>query len=416
MDVVIAVVAALTLTWVPVLLWWRARGRPGDLGGPAQRATFETLHTASRAAPALRAGLTGPGAQKAAPHLRALLGSAALAITDGERVLAWDGAGEHHAAQALDHASGTLDGGRVRVLGPDGVDCGRLDCPVRRAAVVPLTTDDRVVGTLAVYGEEVPAGLIRAAEEVARWVDAQLELAELDRSRTLLMEAEMRALRAQISPHFIYNSLTTIAAFVRSDPERARELLLEFADFTRYSFRRHGDFTTLAEELRSIDRYLLLQRARFGDDLRVTLRIAQEVLPVAVPFLCLQPLVENAVRHGLQDRSGPGRITIVAEDAGSDCVISVEDDGVGMDPDWLRRVLAGERGAGGADGEAPDAAGIGLANVDARLRQVYGDGYGLEVDTGIGAGTKVTVRVPKYAPGVTASWQGQTRPKPAEAG
>jgi two-component system LytT family sensor kinase len=287
------------------------------------------------------------------------------------------------------------------------VECDRLDCPIRRAVVVPLTTDDRVVGTLAVYGDEVPAGLIRAAEEVAQWMDAQLELAELDRSRTLLMEAEMRALRAQISPHFIYNSLTTIASFVRSDPERARELLLEFAGFTRYSFRRHGDFTTLAEELRSIDRYLLLQRARFGEDrLRVTLRIAPEVLPVAVPFLCLQPLVENAVRHGLQDRSAPGHITIVAEDAGADCVISVDDDGIGMDPEGVRRLLAGEdRESGdGADGEGSEtAAGIGLANVDDRLRQVYGDEYRLAVETGLGAGTKVTLRVPKYRPGVTAS-------------
>ncbi|MFB4315526.1 sensor histidine kinase [Actinomadura sp. 21ATH] len=425
MSEAIAAAAALAVTWIPALLWWRVQGRGGNLGGPARRATFETLHTASRAAPALRAGLTGQGAQKAARHLRALLGSPALAITDGERLLTWDGAYEHHAGEALGHAEVTLGNGRTQV---HDVECDLLDCPIRRVVVVPLATDDRVIGTLAVYGEEVPAGLIRAAEEVAQWMDSQLELAELDRSRTLLMEAEMRALRAQISPHFIYNSLTTIASFVRSDPERARELLLEFAGFTRYSFRRHGDFTTLAEELRSIDRYLLLQRARFGERLRVTLRIAPEVLPVAVPFLCLQPLVENAVRHGLQDRSAPGRITIVAEDAGADCAISVEDDGIGMDPEEVRRLLAGERRAGDdpndagdrddasgtngrGDGNEPNernerneaAAGIGLANVDDRLRQVYGDEYGLAVETGPGAGTKVTLRVPKYREGVTAS-------------
>ncbi|MEV4673820.1 MULTISPECIES: sensor histidine kinase [Actinomadura] len=395
MDVAVAVAATLVVTWVPVLLWWRRQGRGGDLGGPARRATFEMLHTASRAAPAFRAGLTEQGAQKAARHLRALLDCRALAITDGERLLAWDGEHGHHADEGLSHAEVTLGNGRTQV---HDVTCDRIDCPIRRVVVVPLATDDRVVGTLAAYGEDVPAGLIRAAEEVAQWVDAQLELAELDHSRALLMEAEMRALRAQISPHFIYNSLTTIASFVRSDPERARELLLEFAGFTRYSFRRHGDFTTLAEELRSIDRYLLLQRARFGEELRVTLRIAPEVLPVAVPFLCLQPLVENAVRHGLQDRSEPGLITIVAEDAGSDCVISVEDDGIGMDPEEVRRLLAGERRMPGAD-----ESGIGLANVDDRLRQVYGDEYGLAVETGPGAGTKVIVRVPKYRPGVTAS-------------
>ena len=175
-------------------------------------------------------------------------------------------------------------------------------------------------------------------------MSTQLELAELESSRTRLVEAEVRALRAQISPHFVYNSLTAIASFVRTDPERARDLLLEFADFTRYSFRRHGEFTTLAEELRSIDRYLLLERARFGDRLQVTVQVAPEVLPVSVPFLCIQPLVENAVRHGLEGKPGPGRVTILARDLGSEALISVEDDGIGIDPDAVRRTLAGRAG------------------------------------------------------------------------
>ena len=209
------------------------------------------------------------------------------------------------------------------------------------------------------------------------------------------MEAEVRALRAQISPHFIYNSLGAIASFVRTDPDRARDLLLEFADFTRYSFRRHGEFTTLAEELRSIERYLLLEQARFGDRLAVTLRIAPEVLPVAVPFLCIQPLVENAVRHGLAGQ-GAGHITIVARDSDQSCVIEVEDDGAGEDPEKVRRALAGES----AGEEADDS--VGLGNVDARLRTTFDDEYGLVVETAPGAGTKVIVRVPKFAPGVHA--------------
>ncbi|MEV4888014.1 sensor histidine kinase [Nonomuraea sp. NPDC059023] len=391
MELAVGLILAVVLVGVPAVVLWRVlRGRR-ELGtGPAERATFETLHTASLAAPPLRAGLTAEGAQKASRHLRELLGSPALAITDGERLLVYDGIGDHHAADALDHAAATLRDGRTQVL---SIPCELLECPIRHAVVVPLTTDDRIVGSLAAYGPHASAGLVRAAQETAGWVDSQLELAELDRSRTRLMEAEVRALRAQISPHFIYNSLTTIASFVRTDPERARELLLEFADFTRYSFRRHGDFTTLAEELRSIDRYLILERARFGDQLQVTLRIAPEVLPVAVPFLCLQPLVENAVRHGLESKNGVGRITIVAEDAGAECRISVEDDGLGMDPDRLRLILAGE---------VVSAGGVGLANVDERLRQVYGDEYGLVVETGKGAGTKVNVRVPKYHPGVSA--------------
>ncbi|WP_062429020.1 sensor histidine kinase [Herbidospora daliensis] len=389
MEPLVAVLVVAALVGVPAVVLWRVLSGRRELGsGPAERATFETLHTASLAAPPLRAGLTQAGVLKASRHLRQLLGSPAIAITNAEELLVYDGTGDHHAREAFDHAASTLKDGRIQVL---QLSCTQPECPIRHAVVVPLTTDDRVVGSLAAYGDHTSAGLVRAVQEVARWVDSQLELAELDRSRTLLMEAEVRALRAQISPHFIYNSLTTIASFVRTDPERARELLIDFADFTRYSFRRHGDYTTLAEELRSIDRYLTLERARFGDQLQVTLRIAPEVLAVAVPFLCIQPLVENAVRHGLESKPGVGRISIVAEDAGSECSITVEDDGLGMDPEHLRRVLAGEERA----------TGVGLANVDERLRQVYGDEFGLVVETGQGAGTKVSMRMPKYRPGVT---------------
>jgi two-component system LytT family sensor kinase len=233
---------------------------------------------------------------------------------------------------------------------------------------------------------------VRATGEAARWVSTQLELAELDASRAALAEAQVKALRAQISPHFIYNALTAIASFIHTDPAKARELVVEFADFTRYSFRRHGDFTTLAEELRSVERYLLLEQARFGDRLSVKLSIAPEVLPVAVPFLCIQPLVENAVRHGLEAAEGTGTITIQAHDRGNECLIEVEDDGAGEDPEKVGRALAGDTSL--------DA--VGLGNVDARLRTTYGDEYGLVVETAPGAGTKVTVRVPKFAPGVSA--------------
>ncbi len=164
---------------------------------------------------------------------------------------------------------------------------------------------------------------------------------------------------------------------------------MEFADFTRYSFRRHGDFTTLAEELRCIDRYLLLERARFGERVQVSLRVAPEVLSTVIPFLSLQPLVENAVRHGLEAKEGPGHISITANDAGAFAEVTIEDDGVGMDPAQLQSMLAGH-----TDGEH-----VGLRNVDARLRQVYGNDHGLVIDTAPGEGTLITMRVPKSQPG-----------------
>jgi two-component system LytT family sensor kinase len=187
---------------------------------------------------------------------------------------------------------------------------------------------------------------------------------------------------------------------VRTDPERARELILEFAEFTRYSFRAHGEFTTLAEELRSIDRYLTIERARFGERLQVRLQIAPEVLPVGLPFLCMQPLVENAVRHGLSTKPGVGTVSIVARDSGAECQITVEDDGVGMDPSVL---VGGPDGDEAADaGQAEAGQHVGLSNVDDRLRAAFGDQFGLVVETAPGAGTKVSMRVPKFHPGVRA--------------
>ncbi|MEV6477081.1 histidine kinase [Streptomyces sp. NPDC051657] len=365
--------------------------RPSDVGTPVEHATFETLHTASLAAPPLRAGLTEESARRAARRLRSLLGTDALCLTDRDRVLVWDGAGHHHGKDVQEHLKVLLDNGR-RTAFDSG--CADLDCPLRWAVAVPLTVENRVLGALVAYAPRESAVLARAAGEVARWVCVQLELAELDRSRTQLIEAEIKALRAQISPHFIFNSLAAIASFVRTDPEQARELLLEFADFTRYSFRRHGEFTTLADELHSIDQYLALVRARFGERLAVTLQVAPEVLPVALPFLCLQPLVENAVKHGLEGAVTRSRITISALDAGSEAEVVIEDDGTGMDPERLRQILRGEGGA---------STGIGLLNVDERLRQVYGDDYGLVIETGVGAGMKITLRLPKYRAGVHGS-------------
>ncbi|WP_406829400.1 histidine kinase [Pedococcus sp. KACC 23699] len=387
-----AIVVAGAMVLLYALVRLVRHGRNGSRGfvSDVDHATHATLHTASLAARHLQDGLSPEGVGRAARHLRQLLGSSAIAVTDATSLLAWDGAADHHADRALADADEVLRTGHTIVLGAGQVSCSDPDCPVRAAVIAPVVTADRVVAAIAAYGPTASAGLARATEEVAGWMATQAELADLGHQRTRTMEAELRALRAQISPHFIYNSLAAIASFVRTDPERARELLLEFADFTRYALRRGGAFTTLAEELRNVERYLVLEQARFGDRLTVSLLIAPEVLPVTVPYLAIQPLVENAVRHGLATKEGGGHVRIVATDEGGEAGITIEDDGVGSDPQVIRGVLDGR-----ADGDN-----VGLGNVDARLRQVYGDDFGLVVETAPGAGTKVSFRVPKYAPGV----------------
>jgi two-component system LytT family sensor kinase len=384
-DVVLAavlgVLGGIVLTVLLLLARRLARGAT-DLGSDAEQAALNALHHASLAAPHLRAGLSAPDVVKAARHLRVLLGSAAVAIVSADGTVSFDGPSDGLESAALRIATQVEESGRRQVFPAPGPDDDL------EAVGAPILVDGRVIGVVVAFAAPVRAALVRAAEEVADWCAAQVELGGLDASRTQLAEAELRSLRAQISPHFIYNALTAIASFILTDPARARELVLEFADFTRYSFRRQGEFTTLAEELGCIHSYLELERARFGDRLRVTLQIAPETLATVIPFLSVQPLVENAVRHGLEPGEGGGEIRILSRDDGTHTEIAVEDDGVGMDPEGLRATLTA-----GDDGVH-----VGLRNVDTRLRQLYGAEGGLVVETNTGAGTLVRMRVPKSQP------------------
>jgi len=366
--------------------WYALRGRR-HLGTPAERATYETLHTASLAAPALRAGLTEHSAERAVPYLRRLLGTYGAVLADPSGVLAVDGVDPSHQDMLAEPLAEVLAKGRPATLSPSQLQCGdAATCALQGGVVVPIRVDGAVVGALAALGPVPSAGTIRVTGEVAEFVSTQLELAELDRSRRRAVQAELSFLRAQISPHFLYNALGAIESFIRTDPERARDLLIGFADFTRYTFRSHEQFVPVAEEIRLVETYLDLERARFGERLAVTLRVSPEVLPVEIPPLILQPLVENAVRHGIEPNEGPGRLSILISDADSEAVIVVEDDGVGADPAHMRRVLAGTARGGS----------VGLNNVDERLRAVFGEEYGLTLETALGAGMTVTLRVPKF--------------------
>ena len=385
MVVLAIILAAVAAALAGAVTYWKRGAR--RVGTPPQRATYEALHTASLAASALRSGLTASSAVKAAPALRQLLGTPAVAIADQAGLIAYEGS-EYHSDALRHHLNEVVRSGRSRILSASDLKCEHgADCPVQAGVTAPIAVDGSVVGALAALAPSADAVLLRTAAEVARFVSTHLELAELDASRTRTMQAQLNFLRAQISPHFIYNALTAIESYVRSDPERARDLLVRFAEFIRWTFRERSQYATLAEELRFVDTYLELERARFGDRLEVSLRVAPEVLPVKVPPLVLQPLVENAIRHGLEQFSGTARLRITAENVGHEAIVTVEDAGVGVDPQQLADVLAGRHG-----GDS-----VGLRNVDERLRATFGTGHGLTIETEVGAGTKVTMRLPKFS-------------------
>ncbi len=202
-------------------------------------------------------------------------------------------------------------------------------------------------------------------------------LAELDRA-VAQVRTELRTLRGQISPHFLHNTISTVVALVSTDPTRARDLLIVFAEFARYSLRSATE-TTLADELENIDRYLTLQRARFGDRLRVRRRIARGALAVVLPFLAIQQLVENAVRNGIERKQLGGTVTLSARVEKGDCLITVSDDGPGRETDDLL-----------AD----------LRTINNQLRDRFGERYGLVADLVPGTGTTISIRVPGAPGGV----------------
>jgi two-component system LytT family sensor kinase len=356
----------------------------------ADGAVMDALARMSKAAPSLRGGLTERAADHATPDLRKLFRCVAVGITDpAGTLLSWDGAAAEHYEDLTTAISRALAGYRREHVEHDKLACGtRADCPMREAVVVPLIADGSCEGTVVLVGDGARTQFLRMADTIGGFISTQLELAKLDGSRQELAKAEVRALRAQISPHFIYNALNTISSLIRTDPDRARELLGEFAEFTRYSFRTDGFFTTLADELRNVERYLTLEHARYGPRLEVRLKMAPEVMSVAMPFLVLQPLVENAVRHGLSRKPGGGTVTVVASDDGTDAVITVDDDGIGMDADRLTEDLSDAHRSG---------AHVGIGNINQRMRSHYGDRYALVVETAPGEGMKVILRVPKFS-------------------
>ncbi len=376
-------------------LWAASRfiASPGTVLSEEGRAMRAALHAATATLPHLRRGLSPATAAQAVPHLRALTQSTALALADREALLALDGSG----------AVRSLAGDPIGVLFDEGPDDRvhvdpRMEMPelhLGGAVVAPLIVRERRVGSLAAFyarGRRIRPEDTRVVGDAASLVAAQLELAAVQEQEERLAEAELRALRAQISPHFIYNALAAVASYIHTRPDEARELLTDFAEFTRYAFRRERPYVTLADELHYVEKYLNLERARFGDRLQVRLAVAPEILPAVVPVLSLQPLVENAVRHGIEDASSDGvLIEIVGQDLGTDALVRVRDDGVGMSPAAARAALAGRSG------------GVGLQNVHRRLESSFGAGYGLAIESAEGEGTEVRLTVPKSHPGVRAA-------------
>src|SRR5438067_2522352 len=225
------------------------------------------------------------------------------------------------------------------------------------------------------------ATVLCVATPIKIWNNARIEH-RLQEQEKLLLAAKIEALANQINPHFLFNTLTSISSLIRTQPDTARMLITKLSGLLRRLMRSTDHFVTLREELESIDEYLDIEVVRFGPQLKVVKEIAAETLDIIVPSMLLQPLVENSIKHGLARKVGGGRITIRTRVRDGHTIIEVHDDGLGMTEERLVHALGD---------------GIGLSNVDERLRVIYGANYHLKLTSVPGEGTCVSLAIPELA-------------------
>jgi two-component system, LytTR family, sensor kinase len=223
--------------------------------------------------------------------------------------------------------------------------------------------------------------VVGVATPIKIWNSARIEH-RLQEQEQLLLAAKIEALKSQINPHFLFNTLTSISSLIRSQPDTARTLIVKLSALLRRLMRSHQHFVTLREELESIDEYLDIEVIRFGPKLRVRKDISPDTLDIVVPSMLLQPLVENSIKHGFARKVGPGVITIRSRRENSRAIIEVEDDGMGF---MLERL------------DQPMSSGIGLANVRERLAVIYGEHYQFQLTSEPGRGTSARIEIPELA-------------------
>ena len=226
----------------------------------------------------------------------------------------------------------------------------------------------------------VIATLMSVASPLKIWNNTRVEM-NLEQHQQLLLKARMDALSSQINPHFLFNTLNTVSALIRFDPDSARGVVLKLSNILRRLLRKHETFVPLREELQFIDDYLDIEVARFGkDNLDIVKHIDEAALEAFVPSMLLQPMVENCLKHGLAPKLGGGKIELRTTNSDGRLRIEIEDNGVGISEEKMPHVYV---------------EGIGLSNVRERLRVLYGTDFHLDIESRPGEGTVIRIEIPE---------------------
>ena len=344
----------------------------------------------------LREGLNTDSAMATAEIIHQQTRVAAVAVTDTHKLLAYAGICSelYRPGQALcTTTTNTVieNGEPVFVCGSTAVGEEVPNKMLQSAIVVPLRKSGEIIGTLKLYGDKrhsLNHSDFEIANGLAELFSTQLELQDIQIKSQLLDRAEIKRLQAQINPHFLFNSLNTIASFCRTNSVRARQLLLELSNYLRRNIKDKRQYITLGDELKQIESYLAIEHARFGDRIQFEMNIEKDATDWPLPPLIIQPLVENAVKHGLSCKEEGGKVWVHAFHKAGDLHIQVKDNGVGISEAAIAHVHMKR-------GTDPSNSSMALRNIAQRLEHIYGPASRMCIERCANqTGTIITVILP----------------------
>lgn len=355
----------------------------------------DMLQLASQFLDLMKDGMTPDAAQRICTLLLPSTAAVAVAITDTEQILGYAGFQEaENPAGSTIRTQATLDAmedGTMHVLyTADDLGFPR-SATIKAAIIVPLRVGDKVEGSLKFYyrsGKKITETQKSIAQGFGRLLSTQMAAVEMEAQRKLATSMELKMLQSQINPHFLFNTINTIASLIRTDPPKARTMLREFAVFYRRTLEDSTDRIMLSREIEQTMRYFSFEVARFGED-RVALYVGAgpELQDMLVPPFIIQPIVENAVKHAMP-QEGKLTVSILAQVDGDDVVVEVRDDGVGMSEQACQNIMHPESQTG---------LGIAVKNVHDRMKGFFGPDACMEVESELGKGTRVMLRFPGCA-------------------
>ncbi|EOC3059788.1 LytS/YhcK type 5TM receptor domain-containing protein [Cronobacter dublinensis] len=344
------------------------------------------LKVASATEGILRQGFNVENSMKVAQVIRQELEIGAVAITDREQLLAFTGIGmDHHLPGSPISSSWTLRAiASGEVVYADGNEVPyrctlHPNCKLGSTLVIPLRGENReVVGTIKLYEPKnrLFSSINRTlGEGIAQLLSAQILAGQYERQKQLLTQSEIKLLHAQVNPHFLFNALNTLMAVIRRDSDQACQLVQYLSTFFRKNLKRPTDVVSLADEIDHVNAYLKIEQARFQSHLRVSLSLPDELRHIRLPAFTLQPIVENAIKHGTSQLLGTGEIALRASRDEQHLVLEIEDNAGLYQP-------------------SADSNGLGMSLVDKRLRARFGDGCGISVACEQDRFTRITLRLP----------------------